>query len=77
MFFNWLVLIENCGRKELRQHVNPEHDFDGFPNSTELGNIPKQEHVEMLYPTGLVRVGKSGSGSGTVVYSKLDEDKKY
>ena len=35
-------------------------------NSTELGNIPKQEHVEMLYPTVLVRVGKSGSGSGTV-----------
>jgi len=45
-------------------------------NSTELGNIPKQEHIEMLYPTVLVRVG-NGSGSGTVVYSQLDEDEKY
>jgi len=45
-------------------------------NSTELGNIPKQEHIEMLYPTVLVRVG-NGSGSGTVVYSQLDKDEKY
>ncbi len=45
-------------------------------NSTEQGSIPKQEHIEMLYPTVLVRVG-SGSGSGTVIYSKLDQDEKY
>ena len=37
---------------------------------------PKKEHTEMLYPTVLVRVG-NGSGSGTVVYSKLDEEQKY
>ena len=45
-------------------------------HSTEQGSIPKQEHIEMLYPTVLVRVG-SGSGSGTVIYSKLDQDEKY
>jgi hypothetical protein len=45
-------------------------------NSTELESIPKQEHVEMLYPTVLVRVG-NGSGSGTVIYSNLDENEKY
>ena len=41
-----------------------------------FANPPKQEHTEMLYPTVLVRVG-NGSGSGTVVYSKPDEDQKY
>ena len=41
-----------------------------------LAQPPKQEHTEMLYPTVLVRVG-NGSGSGTVVYSKLDEEQEY
>jgi len=38
--------------------------------------IPKQEHTEMLYPTVLVRIGK-GSGSGTVIYSKINEENQY
>jgi len=37
---------------------------------------PEQEHVEMLYPTVLVRLER-GSGSGTVIYSELNEDQEY
>ena len=50
--------------------------FLAFSTVNTFANPPKQEHTEMLYPTVLVRVG-NGSGSGTVVYSKLDEDQKY
>ncbi len=45
-------------------------------DATEPGNIPKQEHIEMLYPTVLVRVG-GGSGSGTVIYSEINDENKY
>ena len=37
---------------------------------------PEQEHTEMLYPTVLVRLER-GTGSGTVIYSKLNEDQEY
>ena len=47
-----------------------------FANPEKNGIIPKQEHVEMLYPTVLVRVG-NGAGSGTVIYSELNEEKEY
>jgi S1-C subfamily serine protease len=47
-----------------------------FANPKQSGVTPEQEHMEMLYPTVLVRVG-SGSGSGTVIYSKENEDRKY
>ena len=48
--------------------------FVNTANSTDYGTIPNQEHVEMLYPTVLVRVGRAGSGSGTVIYSKTNEE---
>ena len=38
----------------------------GFANPKKSGVIPEQEHMEMLYPTVLVRLG-NGSGSGTVI----------
>ena len=47
-----------------------------FANPEKDEIIPKQEHEEMLYPTVLVRVG-NGSGSGTVVYSELNEENEY
>ena len=47
-----------------------------FANPEKNEIIPKQEHVEMLYPTVLVRVG-NGAGSGTVVYSELNEENEY
>ena len=47
-----------------------------FANPEKNVIIPKQEHVEMLYPTVLVRVGK-GAGSGTVIYSELNEENEY
>ena len=37
------------------------------------GEVPVQQHLEMLYPTVLVAVG-SGSGSGTVIFSDIYED---
>jgi len=45
-------------------------------NPKQSGMVPEQEHLEMLYPTVLVRLG-SGSGSGTVIYSKQNEDREY
>ena len=36
----------------------------------------QQKHVEMLYPTVLVRLG-GGSGSGTVIHSKQNEERAY
>jgi S1-C subfamily serine protease len=45
-------------------------------NPKNSGMVPEQEHLEMLYPTVLVRVGK-GSGSGTVIYSEQNEDREY
>ena len=47
-----------------------------FANPKQSGITPEQEHMEMLYPTVLVRVG-TGSGSGTVIYSKQNEEQKY
>ena len=47
-----------------------------FANSKKSGVVPEQEHVEMLYPTVLVRVG-NGSGSGTVIYSAQNEEYEY
>ena len=47
-----------------------------FANPKQSGVTPEQEHMEMLYPTVLVRVG-NGSGSGTVIYSKQNEEQKY
>ena len=47
-----------------------------FANPEKNEIVPKQEHEEMLYPTVLVRVG-NGSGSGTVVYSELNEENEY
>ena len=38
-------------------------------NPNKSGTVPEQEHMEMLYPTVLVRVG-NGTGSGTVIYSQ-------
>ena len=45
-------------------------------NPNKSGTVPEQEHMEMLYPTVLVRVG-NGTGSGTVIYSQLNEDQDY
>ena len=45
--------------------------------ASDRGTIPEKEHIEMLYPTVLVRVGRSGSGSGTVIYSEQDENREY
>ena len=39
-----------------------------FANPEKSGIVPEKEHLEMLYPTVLVRLG-NGSGSGTVIYS--------
>ena len=47
-----------------------------FANPNKSGTVPEQEHLEMLYPTVLVRVG-NGTGSGTVIYSELNEDQEY
>ena len=47
-----------------------------FANPEKSGVVPEQEHLEMLYPTVLVRLG-NGSGSGTVIYSKQHEDQAY
>ena len=47
-----------------------------FANPEKSGVVPEQEHLEMLYPTVLVRLG-NGSGSGTVIYSKQNEDQEY
>ena len=47
-----------------------------FANPEKSGVVPEQEHLEMLYPTVLVRLG-NGSGSGTVIYSKQNEDQAY
>jgi len=38
------------------------------------GEVPVQQHLEMLYPTVLVAVGSGGSGSGTVIFSDIHED---
>lgn len=51
--------------------------FINTANSADYGTIPKQEHVQMLYPTVLVRVGNAGAGSGTVVYSKTNDENEY
>ena len=48
----------------------------GFANPNKSGTVPEQEHLEMLYPTVLVRVG-NGTGSGTVIHSELNEEQKY
>jgi len=45
-------------------------------NPKKSGVVPEQEHLEMLYPTVLVRLG-NGSGSGTVIYSEQNEDQEY
>jgi len=47
-----------------------------FANPKKSGFVPEQEHIEMLYPTVLVRVG-TGSGSGTVIYSAQNEESEY
>ena len=47
-----------------------------FANPKKSGVVPEQEHIEMLYPTVLVRLG-NGSGSGTVIYSKQNEEREY
>ena len=44
-----------------------------YANPKKSGVTPEQEHTEMLYPTVLVRLAQ-GSGSGTVIYSVLNED---
>ena len=44
-----------------------------FANPKKSGIVPEQEHLEMLYPTVLVRLG-NGSGSGTVIYSEQNEE---
>ena len=48
----------------------------GFANPKKSGVVPEQEHLEMLYPTVLVRLG-NGSGSGTVIYSEQNEELDY
>ena len=47
-----------------------------FANPKKSGVVPEQEHLEMLYPTVLVRLG-NGSGSGTVIYSEQNEEFDY
>ena len=46
-----------------------------YANPKKSGITPEQEHMEMLYPTVLVRLAR-GSGSGTVCYSKFCKDNK-
>ena len=48
----------------------------GYANPKKSGITPEQEHMEMLYPTVLVRLA-NGTGSGTVIYSELDENQSY
>ena len=48
----------------------------GLANPKKSGGPPEQEHIEMLYPTVLVRVG-NGSGSGTVIHSEQNEEQEY
>ena len=47
-----------------------------YANPKKSGITPEQEHMEMLYPTVLVRLAR-GSGSGTVIYSELNEEQEY
>ena len=47
-----------------------------YANPPRSSITPEQEHVEMLYPTVLIRLER-GSGSGTVIYSELNEDQEY
>ena len=47
-----------------------------YANPKKSGVTPEQEHTEMLYPTVLVRLDR-GSGSGTVIYSELNEEQEY
>tara|TARA_R110002051_G_scaffold183697_1_gene253204 strand:- start:377 stop:1222 length:846 start_codon:yes stop_codon:yes gene_type:complete len=47
-----------------------------FANSKKSGVVPEQEHLQMLYPTVLVRLA-NGSGSGTVIYSSQNEELEY
>ena len=47
-----------------------------FANSKKSGAVPEQEHLEMLYPTVLVRLA-NGSGSGTVIHSAQNEELEY
>ena len=47
-----------------------------YANPKQSSITPEQEHTEMLYPTVLVRLER-GTGSGTVIYSKLNEDQEY
>ena len=47
-----------------------------YANPKQNSITPEQEHMEMLYPTVLVRLA-NGTGSGTVIYSELDENQSY
>ena len=47
-----------------------------YANPKQNSITPEQEHMEMLYPTVLVRLER-GTGSGTVIYSELNEDQEY
>ncbi len=47
-----------------------------YANPKQSSITPEQEHIEMLYPTVLVRLER-GTGSGTVIYSELNEDQEY
>ena len=47
-----------------------------YANPKQSSITPEQEHAEMLYPTVLVRLER-GTGSGTVIYSELNEDQEY
>ena len=47
-----------------------------FANSKKSGSVPEQEHLQMLYPTVLVRL-TNGSGSGTVIHSAQNEELEY
>ena len=47
-----------------------------FANSKKSGSVPEQEHLQMLYPTVLVRLS-NGSGSGTVIHSAQNEELEY
>ena len=47
-----------------------------FANPKQSGVVPEQEHLQMLYPTVLVRL-TNGSGSGTVIHSAQNEELEY
>ena len=47
-----------------------------YANPKQSSITPEQEHIEMLYPTVLIRLER-GTGSGTVIYSELNEDQEY